>query len=232
MDDLFFGPYVDKPEWKRSMWELFRRNWVNPAYGLGEARPGCWFKFSLAGVEVFMLDGRYYRENFLKPVASMLGPHQKKWLFRELMNSTATFKVLASPVPWALDAKPYDSTGGPDDTWYGFQEERREIFGFLTEHNIGGVVLISADRHRSDVRINEREDDYPLFEFESSRLTNNGAHDHIGVTLFSYNELQSFGVLGFRTMSDDPEVSGTIVTIDGEVVYRLRLNRSQLRSGG
>ena len=144
----------------------------------------------------------------------------------------AELPYFGSQDPWALDAKPYDSTGGPDDTWYGFQEERREIFGFLTEYNIGGVVLISADRHRSDVRINEREDDYPLFEFESRRLTNNGAHDHVGVTLFSYNELQSFGVLGFRTMSDDPEVSGTFVTIDGEVVYRLRLNRSQLRSGG
>lgn len=41
MDDLFFGPHIDKPAWKRPSWQLFRDNWNNPGYGDGEERPGC-----------------------------------------------------------------------------------------------------------------------------------------------------------------------------------------------
>ena len=221
-DDVWLGPYLDKPAWKMPLFEQFRENWNNPAYG-SEERPGVWFSFAIGDVEFFMLDCRFYRSNPYMEEKTMLGREQKRWLFERLRQSPSAFKVLASSVPWAFDAK-----GDAVDTWNGFREERGEIFGFLGEHNIDGVVLISADRHRSDAWRIERPNGYALYEFESSRLTNDAVHDLVPGALFGYNAKQSFGLLFFDTTKPDPTVTYRIVSIDGEVKGELTLQRSDL----
>ena len=212
------------------MWKVFRNNWNNPAYGGGEKQPGCWFDFSIADVDFFMLDGRYYRvkgrrQNVEVDNPSMLGRAQKQWLFEKLRNARGTFKVLASPVPWASGAKP--GRAGMD-TWEGFKEERAEIFAFLARHKIDGVILISADRHRSDAWKIERASGYPLYEFESSRLTNIHTHGIMPGSLFGYNEKCSFGLLSFDTTASDPTVTYRIINIDNAVMHTLVLRKSQL----
>ena len=221
-DDVWMGPYRDKPPWKLPAWRQFRDNWVNPGYG-SEEWPGVWFAFSIGDVDFFMLDGRYYRTNPYADEKTMLGPVQKRWLLDQVKRSKATFKVLVSPVPWSFDTK-----GDAVDTWNGFREERAEIFDFLAENEIEGVFLLSADRHRSDARRIERTDAYPLYEFESSRLTNEHVHRLMPGALFGYNEKQSFGLLLFDTSKPDPTVTFRIVSIDNEVEGELSLSRSQL----
>ena len=76
----------------------------------------------------------------------MLGPVQRKWLLDTIAGSNGKLLVLCSPVPWVFDAK-----GDSKDTWNGFQKERKQIFDFLTEKKVEGVLLMSADRHRSDL---------------------------------------------------------------------------------
>jgi alkaline phosphatase D len=222
IDDVWMGPYRDKPVWKMSMLDGFRINWNNPGYGDKEW-PGCWFKFSIADIVFFMLDGRFYRTNPYDENPTMLGPVQKKWLFEQLKESKATFKVLASPVPWSFNTK-----GDSLDTWNGFRDERNEIFDLLEENRIDGVILISADRHRSDARRIDREKGYPLYEFESSRLTNQHVHRLVPGAIFAYNKKQSFGLLSFDTTKPDPIVTYQIVSIDNEVVHSLTLKRSEI----
>ena len=231
-NDAGGGPEVDTPAWKIPVWRLFMNNWNNPSYGGGETQPGCWFSFSIADVDFFMLDGRYYRTPANPRESggrarvehpSMLGPVQKRWLFEALKKSTGVFKVIASPVPWAYGAKP-----GSLDPWQGYRDEREEIFSFLEENRIGGVILISADRHRSDAWKIERPNGYDLYEFESSRLTNIHTHDIMAGSLFGYNETCSFGLLHFDTTKADPEVTYQIVSIDNEVIRTLTLERSAL----
>jgi len=223
INDSGGGPDIDKPEWKIPVWRVFRDNWNNPYYGGGENQPGCWFDFSIGDVDFFMLDGRYYRTNPKTEIPSMLGPVQKKWLFEKLKSSKATFKVLASPVPWAYGAKP-----GSLDPWQGYKQEREEIFSFLEQNKIDGVILISADRHRSDLWKIERANGYDLYEFESSKLTNVHTHGLMPGALFGYNEKCSFGLLWFDTTLPDPQVTYQIINIDNEVVHTLELMRSQL----
>jgi len=103
MNDCNPGPEIETPAWKRQVWETFRRNWVNPSYGGGDAQPGCWFDFHRGDVHVIMLDGRYYRD---KQGGIMLGPVQKAWLFETLKASNATFKVISSPAPFCPKIKP------------------------------------------------------------------------------------------------------------------------------
>jgi alkaline phosphatase D len=222
IDDVWLGPYRDKPSWKPSMLQLQKENWNNPSYGDAEW-PGCWFNFSLGDVDFFMLDCRYYRTNPFAEERTMLGPVQKAWLLRELKKSDATFKVLASSVAWAEGAKP-----GSHDTWDGFPKEREDIFSMIDESAIDGVVLLSADRHRSDARKIPRPNGYALYDFMSARLTNAHTHEVVQGALFGYNEKCSFGLLSFDTARSDPQVTYEIVNIDGETVHSLTLNKSEI----
>ncbi len=222
-NDCWGGPEIAQPKWKPDVWNVYRENWVNPGYGGGEERPGCWYDFRLGDVHFVMLDGRYYRTNPRAETTSMLGPEQLAWVKKTLAASDATFKVIASPVPWE-----YSTKGDSKDTWNGFRTEREDLFGFLTEKKIEGVVLLSADRHRSDAWKIDREGDYPLYEFESSRLTNRHVHGTMKNAIFSYNELQSFGLVTFDTAAADPTVNYKIVNIDGQAVHELTVKRSDL----
>ncbi len=223
-NDAWGGPETFEPDWKVPVWELFKENWVNPSYGGGKDQPGCWFSFSMGDVDFFLLDSRYYKMNPKEPNARMLGDAQMKWLKESVKNSDATFKVIASPVPWSYGAKP-----GSLDPWQGHKEERKEIFSFFEENKIDGIFLISADRHRSDAWKIKRENGYDLYEFQSSRLTNIHTHGIMDGSLFGYNEKCSFGLLKFDTTKDDPTVSYEIHSIDNELIHKMTLKHSQMK---
>lgn len=220
-NDCVPGPEIESPAWKRSVWNMFRQNWVNPGYGGGESQPGCWYDFYIGDVHFILLDGRYYRTR--KPTPSMLGPVQLKWLKETLKNSRGTFKVLASPVPFTEKIKP-----GSRDPWDGFADEREDIFSFIEDQKLDGVFLVAADRHRTDLRITKRDNGYDLYEFESSRLTNHHTHGVVKTPglVWGYNKTCSFGLMKFDTTKDDPEVRFEAITIDGERVHdhTLKLN--------
>ncbi|MBM82803.1 MAG: alkaline phosphatase [Planctomycetaceae bacterium] len=227
MNDCVPGPEIESPPWKRTVWNTFRQNWVNPYYGGGEKQPGCWHDFTIGDVHFILLDGRYYRTR--KPTPSMLGPVQKKWLFETLKKSKSTFKVLCSPVPWTKGIKP-----GSRDPWDGYAEEREEVFRFIEDNRIEGLFLVAADRHRTDLRITKRPNGYDLYEFESSKLTNRHTHGVVKTPglVWGYNKTCSFGWMEFDTTADDPKVQFIAITIDGERVHTAELRRSQLRSRG
>ena len=239
VDDIWLGPYVDRPAWKQPMVEHFRRNWNNPAHpsdvpgplparvprpASGSAsHPGVWFRFSLGDVEFFLLDGRTYRTNPFAPDRTMLGPVQKAWLLDGLRTSDATFKVIASPVAWADGAKP-----GSRDTWSGFPEEREEIFRFIESNGVSGVVLLSSDRHRSEAWAIERESGYAFRDILSGQLTNIHTHPVEPGALFSYNLKDSFGLLTFETAREDPQVTYEIYSIDDELIETLVIPHADL----
>ncbi|MFO8014201.1 MAG: alkaline phosphatase D family protein [Phycisphaerae bacterium] len=224
-NDCVPGPDIEDPPWKRKVWEVFTQNWANPSYGGGAKQPGCWYTFSIGDVDFFMLDCRYYRTLKSDP-PTMLGPVQKAWLKQALAKSTGTFKVLASSVPWAYGSKP-----GSKDPWQGYKEERKELFDCLAAREADGVLLISADRHRSDYWKIERPGAYDLYEFESSRLTNIHRHGVMKGSIYGYNRTCSFGELEFDTSASDPAVTYRIITIDGKVDHTFEVKRSQLSHG-
>ena len=223
-NDCSGGPAINEPKWKLPVYRVFRNNWVNPGYGGGDAQPGCYYDFYLGDIHFVMLDGRYYRDLDDKQMPTMLGPVQREWLLEKIKASTGKLLVLCSPVPWVFEAK-----GDSKDTWNGFKEERKVIFDLLSERKKDGVLLMSADRHRSDLWKIERPDGYPLYEFNSSRLTNQHVHKEMPAAVFSYNKKQSFGTIDFDTTLDDPTITYRVISIDGEEVHRHTLRRSQLK---
>ena len=222
-NDCVPGPEIESPPWKRVVWNKFRENWINPNYGGGERQPGCWFDFHIGDVHFILVDGRYYRD---RKGGTMLGPVQKAWLKETLKNSTGTFKVLASPVPWTEGIKP-----GSRDPWDGYPKEREEIFSFIESNKINGVFLIAADRHRTDLRMTERPNGYDLYEFESSRLTNRHTHSVVKTPglIWGYNKTCSFGLMRFDTTAMNPSVSFECVSIDGDIIHQHKLTADQLQ---
>ena len=237
-NDSIGGPEIETPAWKRNVTlKIFSENFPNPYYGGGQKNPGCWTDFSIGDVDFFLLDGRYYRTDPRIEHPSMLGPVQKQWLLDKLKASTATFKILASPVPWAFGTKPGSQNSatlgrgvpGYQDTWEGFPEEREEIFRCIEQNRIEGVYLISADRHRSDAWKIERENGYDLYEANTSHLTKNGSHPLMPKAIFSHRGKPMFGLLTFDLTKPDPEIIYTVVDIDNNPVDSLIVQRSQLR---
>ena len=224
-NDGWGGPAINVPSWKREVWQIFKDNWDNPYYGGGDKQPGCWFDFWIGKVHFVLIDGRYYRESPKRKNPSMLGPAQMTWL-KKTLKEPATFTVLCTNVPVTPKVKP-----GSKDTWDGFDGERQKIFQFIAKERIPGVIILSADRHRSDAyKIDTGiEGMYPLYECQSSRLTNQHVHGLIKHSLFGYNEKQSFGRVDFDLTAKDPSISYTIINIDGEAIHTLKIKRSGMQ---
>ena len=224
-NDGWGGPAIDEPAWKRDVWKVFKGNWDNPYYGGGDKNPGCWYDFRIGDVHFIMLDGRYYRESPKADDPSMLGPVQMKWLKKTLTHKPAIFTVICSNVPMAPKVKP-----GSKDTWDGYDGERQRIYQFIADQQIQGIIILSADRHRSDAyRVDTKiAGMYPLYEFSSSRLTNQHVHPIIKSSLFGYNKKQSFGRVDFDLKADDPTVKYTVINIDGKAIHSLAVKLSKL----
>lgn len=91
-------------------------------------------------LECFLLDVRRFRSANAAPddaQKTMLGVAQRDWLVEGLRSSTATFKLVLTPVP--LDF------GSGDDGWHAFATERQIILDAVVD--LPGVLVVSADQH-------------------------------------------------------------------------------------
>ncbi len=221
MNDSSGGPGLDAP-WKLPNWKVFAQNWNNPHYGDAPTTPGTWHSFSIGDVDFFMTDGRFYRD---KKSLTMLGPDQKAWLLKGLADAKGKFKVIASGTMWADGA---DKDG--KDSWAGkwARDERDQIFDWINDKKIDGVILLSGDRHRSDIWKIDRPGGYPLYEFVSAKVTNEHTHKTFDNAVWSYNEGNFWGQLSFDFQADDPVMTFKCVDISGKVVKEFPLKQSEL----
>ena len=142
-DDHDYGPDNSdgRLQGKEESLQTFKDHWANPSYG-EPGNPGVYCKFNRAGVDFFLLDGRYHRDpNKAKNLEhkTMLGGRQVAWLQRELLASRAPIKVIACGGEF--------QSNGTDDSWTSFASERDGLFRFIETNRIEGVLLLSGDRH-------------------------------------------------------------------------------------
>jgi alkaline phosphatase D len=110
-------------------------------------------------LDVFMLDERSYRgpngpnlETEYGPASHFLGPDQIAWLKRGLVNSRATWKVIASDMPLSLIV-PDTAKGGSeafaqgDGPVRGREFEIADILRFIKTAPVDNTVWLTADVH-------------------------------------------------------------------------------------
>lgn len=169
-DDHDYGPNnADKTfALKNDSLRLFRQYWPNPDMGSAEL-PGTWCRFSHQDAEFFLLDDRFYRDHEEAPpddAKAMFGPAQIAWLKHSLKTSTASFRIIANGSQ--LLSK---NRNGVHSGWHNFKTERDDFLAWLQQAKIPGLILLSGDRHNTQVFKLAIDDAAPVFEFCTSPLT-------------------------------------------------------------
>lgn len=202
--------------------KLWRQNWNNPT-NEGE---GIYFNTRIGEVELIMLDTRSCRKPKERgKYASYLGKAQQEWLKATLKNSDATFKIISSGTMWSdYMTKAKDSWGTWDKT------AREEIFSFIEDENISGVLLISGDRHGARGFTIPRSSGKSFYEFEAATL--GGVPGPPAMASDSSNQLFGYKGAGFIAfgeftfeMEGEPRVTFRLINENGEVMeeYGLKL---------
>lgn len=237
-DDHDFG-YNDsdgRSPYKAESLALFKRFWANPSYGQPDD-PGVYCKQHYGGVDFFILDGRYHRDPTDAPdtpLKTMLGARQKAWLKRELKASTTPFKVLAIGGGWSSAE---NEKGG--DSWAVYMAERNELFDFIRDEGITGVVCISGDSHMGELNCIPRSEQggYDIYDFCSSPLAQMPAAKHTRQVpevrvRDVWTRTVNVGCMRFDLTGDTPTLTYTLHDDLGEAVWApLVLTPADLRNG-
>lgn len=165
-DDHDYGPNDADRGWhlKDDARDVFRLFWPNPSCGL--RGQGITAQFSMADVDVFLLDDRWWRsaDKRMDQPRTMIGQEQFDWLLDALHASTATFKIIALGSQVLTDNL-------RKECYSRMPEERQRLLDALENSGINGIVMVSGDIHASELSRLDRPGRYPLYEFTCSSLT-------------------------------------------------------------
>lgn len=132
-----------KPAWRAMLLQAHDETY--PSYPRPNPSEGLWQTYRVGRhVQVIKLDVRSQKDpkhTLPEPVGhTMLGLTQKAWLKSTLLASTATWKIILTPLAWQLSIDKLDS-------WYGYQNDRDELTAYIVAHGIRNVLLVSGDNH-------------------------------------------------------------------------------------
>ncbi|MCB9741337.1 MAG: alkaline phosphatase D family protein [Alphaproteobacteria bacterium] len=196
---------------------VFEEYWANGRYG-SEAAAGVYSTHRLGPVELVLLDDRYHRGND----GTLLGEAQTQWLLDTLEASDAPFKLLACGSQFTLD--------GSSDSWANFPDAQAALLEAIATRGISGVVLLSGDIHRSELRwVPGAEGGYDLPELTSSPLANvnSSCHDDAGL-VSCVDDRTSFVLIEVDAGVEDPTLVAEIRDEAGAVLGSLSVTASQL----
>ncbi|MDA0986853.1 MAG: alkaline phosphatase D family protein [Bacteroidetes bacterium] len=140
--------------YKEEAKKVFKENY--PDYSFIQKDRGIYYKFSIADVDIFVLDTRWYRSPMQTEDGgwkTMLGDEQLEWLLKELKNSKAVLKIVLSSVSFNDYGGDTSSDRVGYDNWSGYKFERHKILSFINENDINGVVVFSGDQHYPSAHI-------------------------------------------------------------------------------
>jgi len=210
------------------VWEVFRRAWNNPSYGFGDDRRGVFLRTRIGSCDVIMTDERFFRTG---EEGSYLGEDQMKWLEAQLLDCRGPFIILSNGTMWS------DYVSNGKDSWGRWDPKGRErIFNLIEKNRVGGVLLISGDRHGARGFRIPRPSGFNFYEFEAGSL---GGRSGPPVTVPNCPG-QFYGIAGKYASGEftinatvaDPEVEFRLIGEDGTVIHEMKLTRSQLTPSG
>ena len=196
---------------------LFRSYWPNPPMG-SQALPGTWCRFVHQDAEFFLLDNRFNRDPEKAPATpekAMFGRAQMQWLEKGLAESKARFKIVAAGTQFLSEAK-----NGEESGWHSYAGERDAFLGWLKANPVEGLVLLSGDRHNTQLF---REG--AVSEFSCSPLTSkvipltktNRANPRLDAECVV--ETQNYGTLEFSGEAAARKVTARSFEADGKLLW-------------
>jgi len=199
--------------------------------------PGVFYQQRWGAVELFALDCRMYRPDVgdggrrceddpapptLDASEGPIGAAQRMWAVDAIAASDATFKLVSCGSQFTLD--------GSLDSWRAFPEARDAFFDALAARDVEGLVLLSGDIHRSEVRTIARPGSYDVPELTSSPLANtrSGCGGDGSERSFCFNDDSSYLVMHIDPSAADPTLTVRVHDVDGLMRYEETILRSSL----
>lgn len=197
---------------------VFAEYWANPSVG-APGLPGVFTRHRIGDVEIFLVDDRYHRGED----DSVLGAPQTAWLLDALETSDATFRVVGCGSQW--------TAAGSSDSWAAFLPARDALLAAIRDRGIEGVVLLSGDIHRSEMRLIARgaAGGYDLPELTSSPLANSTSRcPGSSAELRRCYSGESFLTVDLDTAAADPTLTARLRDVGGETLEEWVVRRSEL----
>ncbi len=210
--------------------------WRDPVDSARRSRPGVYsaHTFGPAGqrLQVILLDTRYFRGPLQKgeqrrvggpyvptddATISILGKTQWKWLANQL-RQPADFRIVVTSIQCIAE-------DDGQETWSNLPHERSRFFDLLAETKAKNVVLLSGDRHWSELSMSD-EAGFPVYELTSSSL--NQVHPRGTPTRNKFRHhpttvhQPNFGILQFDWQAGNVEMQ--IVGLDGARRFGTRID--------
>ncbi|MEM6803234.1 MAG: alkaline phosphatase D family protein [Bacteroidota bacterium] len=152
-----------------------------PANAPQRVREGAYSSYLLGSgeqkVKVLLLDARYFRDPLERNPADdgqlyipntegdILGEAQWTWLEEELRNSEAQYHIIGCGIQMIAAEHNFEK-------WANFPKARKRFFDLMEKTKPSNTILISGDRHITEISKIELEGlDYPLYDITSSGLT-------------------------------------------------------------
>ncbi|WP_218588545.1 alkaline phosphatase D family protein [Cyclobacterium lianum] len=204
--------------------KVFQHSWVNSSYGQESLSQGIFTRERIGPFDIIMTDNRFYRTG---KKGSFLGKSQMDWLKEQLSDCKGPFIILSCGTMWS------DYVSDGKDSWgVNDPDGREEIFKYIEDNGISGVLLISGDRHGARGFTIPRKSDFGFFEFEAASLgarVGPPAKDPSWNTqLYGIDGEFAFGEFTFLPSSDDPAVVFRLVGEDGDHIFERTIKRSEL----
>ncbi len=184
------------------------------------------FSFKAADIEFYVIDNRTFRSPNEKadgPDKTMLGTEQKQDLKNWLLASTARFKFIVSDV-WWNDFSGHAVFG---ESWPAYRTERNELFDFIQDNHVPGVVLISGDEHATGVF---HLQPWGLYEVAPGPMswTPGGAPSPDPQILYTTGRARVFGIFDVDTTACPATLEVNLYNDTNQLLYTLPLTERDL----
>jgi alkaline phosphatase D len=236
-DDHDFGPDNSGFSYglKETSRQIFMKYWCNPYYG--EDHQGIYSQISYSDVDLFLTDDRYFRsadqmEDSINgkpnPDKHFFGERQLKWLEDALVQSLATFKIIA------IGSQTLNPLA-TDEGFYLYSAEYQTLVEFLNRSNIKGVIFLTGDRHHSEIIKTVRPGNYDLFDITVSPFTS-GVSRVRGAEINnpsrvpgSLVERRNYAKIGVEGKKNERILKVQFRTEDGKTEYSWSISENQLK---
>jgi alkaline phosphatase D len=148
-----------------------------------------------------------------------------RWLEAQLLDCRGPFIILSCGTMWS----DYVSRG--KDSWGVWDPEGRErLFRLIEKHRIAGVLLISGDRHGARGFRLPRPSGFNFYEFEPASLGGRSGAPipNVPEKLFGIQGKYAFGEFTVDATVADPTVEFRLIGENENIIYEIKLTRSQL----
>lgn len=220
-NDLNGIPYSFTNTDRQNLRAVWQQNWNNPE----NEKEGIFFNTRIGPVELIMLVTHSCHTNEKRvEYVSYLGHEQFNWIEVTLKKPTASFNVTSSGIMWSdYISKGKDSWG----TWDTIA--RKEIFDFIEQEDISGVLLVSGDRHRVRAFKIPVTPEFTLYKLEAASLSGvpgpNTMANETRNQLFGYagDDLVAFGEFTSDSRAEKPTIVFRLISQSGNILGEHKL---------